>query len=440
MSRKRTCVGFFSIVLCSFLGGAALSMFGIGVPNNLSQTGKTNNLSSIIPETLEKPVNILVLGIDNSGHPHSQSDITNSQALAGNSDTMLLVRLMPASHQVNVLSIPRDTLVQLPEIGTDKINDANSRGGAELAKKTVSHLLSDVPIDHYARIDTQAFIELADALDGVAVDIPKPMDYDDQTQNLHIHFQPGNQTLTGQHLEEYVRFRKDELGDIGRVQRQQAVLKAVESKFWEPQTLLKLPQLLDVAQKNIDTDLTVGKMLGIVQFLSQVERKNINLVMLPGRFSTKDEYRASYWIEDPNSAAPILSRYFDRDPAVLASTGSSSTLDTDSIKVAVANNTGQDGMAAKAVALFQSAGFRNAYITEHEIISLEGTQAQTQIIAQKGNLEEANAVKALLGVGEVQITSTGDIGSDVTVVVGKDFINNPNVPLKKGLFPPDSGI
>ncbi len=440
MSRRRMRVGFLSIVLCSFGAGAALSLFGVGVPNNLSQTGKTNNLSSIIPETLEKPVNILVLGIDNSGHPHSQSDFTNSQALAGNSDTMLLVRLMPASHQVNVLSIPRDTLVQLPDIGTDKINDANSRGGAELAKKTVSHLLSDVPIDHYARIDTQAFIELADALDGVAVDIPKPMAYDDQTQNLHIHLQAGHQTLTGQHLEEYVRFREDELGDIGRVQRQQAVIKAVESKFWEPQTLLKLPQLLDVAQKNIDTDLSVGKMLGIVQFLSQVERKNINLVMLPGRFSTKEEYRASYWIEDPNSAVPILSRYFDRDPTVLASAGSSTAADTSSIKVAVANNTGQDGMAAKVVAFLQSAGFSNAYMTEHEIIALEGTQAQTQIIAQKGNLEQANAVKSLLGVGEVQSTSTGDIGSDVTVVVGADFVNNPKILLNKGPAPSDSGI
>ena len=333
---------------------------------------------------------------------------------------------MPKTHQVNVLSIPRDTLVDLPQIGTDKINDANSRGGSELAKKTVSHLLSDIPIDHYARIDTQAFIELADALDGVAVDISKPMDYDDQTQNLHIHFHPGSQTLSGQHLEEYVRFRKDELGDIGRVQRQQAVIKAVESKFWEPQTLLKLPQLLDVAQKNIDTDLTVGKMLGIVQFLSQVERKNINLVMLPGRFSTKEEYRASYWIEDPNSTAPILSRYFNLDSAVLSSAGNTSTSDATFINVAVANNTGQDGMAAKAVAFLKSAGVRNAYITEHEIISLEGTQAQTQIIAQKGNLEQANAVKSVLGIGEVLVTSTGDIGSDVTVIVGADFANNPN--------------
>ena len=440
MSRRKMRMGFLNIVLCSFGAGVALSLFGVGLPNHLFHTGKSNSLSSIIPETLEHPVNILVLGIDNSGHPHSQSDVTNSQALAGNSDTMLLVRLMPKTHQVNVLSIPRDTLVQLPDIGTDKINDANSRGGAEFAKKTVSHLLSDVPIDHYARIDTQAFIQLADALDGVTVDIPKPMAYDDQTQNLHIHLQAGHQTLTGQHLEEYVRFRKDELGDIGRVQRQQAVLKAVESKFWEPQTLLKLPQLLDVAQKNIDTDLTVGKMLGIVQFLSQVERKNINLVMLPGRFSTKEEYRASYWIEDPPATASILSRYFDEEPSVLTNAEGDSVTDSHLINVAVANNTGQQGMASRVVKIMQSAGFRNAYITEHEVISLEGTQEQTKIIAQKGNPEAANTVKSLLGLGEVQVASIGDIGSDVTVVIGTDFANEPKILLNKEQVYHDSGI
>ncbi len=421
-----------------FLGGVATLSSSLGMvsafllaatplkksPSDLSQN--TDSLSSIIPATLSRPINILVLGIDNSGHPHA-GNFTPAEALAGNSDTMLLVRLIPQTHQINILSIPRDTLVHIPGYGVgntygfDKINDANLRGGAKIAVKTVSQLLSDIPIDHYVRLDTEGFIHLADTLGGVEINIPKAMDYEDHTQDLYIHFSPGRQKLNGQHLQEYVRFRHDELGDIGRVERQQEVMKAIVRTFVQPSTLTKLPSLLQVIKNNIDTDFSVGEMLAISQFLFQVDRQHMDVVMLPGRFSEPSEYKLSYWISDLAATAPILAQYFDFHINE-RSNFADATFNPTKIRLAVANGTIQAGQARKIARFLLNHGFENTYVVFHQLNYNNLPISQTQIIAQKGNLQAANAVKTVLGLGEVQVLSTGDIESDVTVVVGNDLV------------------
>ncbi|MDF5718509.1 MAG: LCP family protein [Rhizonema sp. NSF051] len=379
------------------------------------------NLTGLIPATLKQPVNILILGIDNSGHPH-QSQFSRDQALSGNSDTMLLVRLLPDTHQINILSIPRDTLVQLPSVSHAKINDANVRGGPKLAAEAVSHLLGDIPIDRYVRVDTEGFIHLVDALGGVEVNIPKQMNYTDHTQKLSIHFSPGLQKLNGQHLQEYVRFRHDDLGDIGRVQRQQEVLKNIIRTVLQPATIAKIPQILQVAKDNVDTDLTVQEMLAVTQTVGSSDRRQMHMIVLPGRFSRRDEYRLSYWIADPDLRTEIVSRYFNQ--------ASAKPIENDvhlippqkqKLKIAVAMATGKPEDGKTVVSFLRKQGFRNVYITRHEIDTGVESARHTQVIAQHGNPEAAYSVSNALGVGEVQVASIGDIFADVTVVVGADL-------------------
>lgn len=409
-----------AIATLSSFSGAALALLLTMAPLKSSHAAShlpnsPASLSSVLPATLARPVNILVLGIDNSGHPHSEH-FTPSEGLAGNSDTMLLIRLKPDTHEMSILSIPRDTLVETPD-GPAKINAANFRGGVRLAAHSVSHLLDDIPIDRYIRVDTEGFIQWVDALGGVEINVPKPMDYVDHTQNLNIHFAPGLQKLSGQHLQEYVRFRHDDLGDIGRVQRQQEAMKAIVSAFLRPATLGRLPKLLQVVQRNVDTDLSVGEMLAIAQFLARTNQEQTNFVMLPGRFSTYDEYPLSYWIPDSEAAAPVLARYFD-----LPAGGTQAIApDLHQVRIAVANATGQTGLAAKTVALLQNQGFYNAFISDQQIDLAATPRSQTQVIAQRGNPDTANVVKSTLGVGQVQVESTGDLESDITVRVGTDF-------------------
>ena len=414
-----------SITALAFSVGAASALLMAATP---LKNGKMafpwfpnhDGLSSIIPATLSKPINILILGIDNSGHPHP-GKITPSEALAGNSDTMLLVRLTPNTHNINILSIPRDTQVVLPGYGIDKINDANARGGAQLAKKTVSHLLSDLPIDYYVRLDTEGFIHFVDALAGVEVNVPKPMQYVDNTQHLMINFQAGRQKLNGKHLQEYVRFRHDGLGDIGRVQRQQEVLKAIFRTALQPSTLKHLPQIIQVIRENVDTDLSVGAIMGIAQFLASSDRHSPNLVMLPGRFSRPDEYPLSYWIENPEATAKILVRYFNV-PDVQRKAIADSTTSRHRLRIAVLNATGKAEEGAKALAFLKKQGFDNTYITTHEVDSATIPLSETQIIAQQGDQEGAQTIKSVLERGQVQVVSTGDIDSDVTVVLGTDWV------------------
>lgn len=415
-------LGGIAVVSCAFGALSALLLAATPLKNGFHLPNSPDNLSSIIPATLTRPINVLVLGIDNSGHPHL-GNYTPSEALSGNSDTMLLVRLYPDTHQINILSIPRDTLVQIPGAGINKVNDANVRGGAKLAAETVSHLLSDIPIDRYVRLDTEGFAHLIDALGGVEVTVPKPMHYVDESQHLYINFKAGRQKLNGQHLQEYVRFRHDELGDIGRVQRQQVVLKELLHSLLQPATVGKLPKILQVVKDNADTDVSVGEMLAIAQIISHANREHMTMVMLPGRFSDKSEYRLSYWIENPQATASILTRYFD----VPNSRAHSITVSTKSLKsikpyrVAVLNGSGRNGEAAKALAFLKKRGFGNSFVSTHELDSVTIPLLHTQIIAQNGDLEAAEIVKSAVGVGQVQVTSTGDIVSDVTVVVGTDL-------------------
>jgi polyisoprenyl-teichoic acid--peptidoglycan teichoic acid transferase len=261
-----------------------------------------------IPMQLSRPVNLLVMGVDRTS--------TDKAGMNGNSDTMMLVQFQPPAGklptgQVQALSLPRDTLVAIPGYGRDKLNAANAYGGPALAAQTVNQLFDGaVSFDRYIRIDTQGLIQLVDALGGVEVNIAKPMHYRDRTQKLTIDFEPGKQRLQGQKLQEYLRFRNDELGDIGRVQRQQAVLKQLKGQLLHPTTILRMPQILHVAQQNLDTNLSMAEILALLGFMQSNQGFKLQTTMLPGRFSRPGEYKRSYWVPDRTAIQQTLSQHF----------------------------------------------------------------------------------------------------------------------------------
>lgn len=237
---------------------------------------------------ISRPVNIIVLGVDlNLEEPEEGEE---RDPFKSRSDTMLLVRLNPGNDRVSILSIPRDTRVSIPDVGVTKINSANWWGGPDLVTEVVSTTLNDVQIDRYVRVSTGAFRELVDVVDGVEVYVPFAMQYEDQTQKLKIDLEPGLQKLNGVEAEGFVRFRNNNLGDIGRAQRQQILLKALQKKMANPAMLTRLPQILSVLQKHIDSNLSVGEMLALMQFGLQVNSEQLQMVLLPGRFSGPDEY------------------------------------------------------------------------------------------------------------------------------------------------------
>ncbi len=140
---------------------------------------------------------------------------------------MMLVHVDPDTKRVGIVSIPRDSRVKLPgNHGIDKINFAHALGGPNCAVEAVKDAFA-VPIDHYGDVDTEGLKKVFEALGPMEIMVEKRMRYRDRAAGLHVDLEPGSQTLSPKQVEEYVRFRHDPKGDIGRIERQQWFMRQV---------------------------------------------------------------------------------------------------------------------------------------------------------------------------------------------------------------------
>ena len=213
--------------------------------------------------------NILVSGLDDDN---------------GGSDTNILVRFDVPNKRIDLVSLPRDTLLH-NEYRNNKLNFAYAKGGTELLMSQIENLLG-VPVDFYVTVNLKGFIALVDQIDGVDFDIPINMDYDDPYQDLHIHFTKGPRHLNGQEAMEVVRFRHNNDGtgteDIGRIGTQQAFLKAVAKQLLQIGNVKNIPALVDIFYTYVKTDLTTGNLVWLGNEALNIGTENIHFATLPG--------------------------------------------------------------------------------------------------------------------------------------------------------------
>jgi polyisoprenyl-teichoic acid--peptidoglycan teichoic acid transferase len=410
-----------------------------------------------LPE-LTRPVNILVLGTkvltSDLKTPQPDAPKLGYHALVnsfdGMTDTMLLLRFEPATRRLMVLSIPRDTRVDIPDKGMEKINAANYYGGPALAARTTSELLGGVGIDRYITLNVQGVEALVDALGGVKVHVPKDMKYQDDSQHLYINLKAGTQKMNGAQALQLLRFRYDENGDIGRIQRQQMVIRSLMEQTLNPTTVARLPKIISVIQSYVDTNLSVEELVALVGYGAKVNRANTQMLMVPGDFSNPSDYHASYWLPDHQRIPAMMSRYFGFGSPETA------VLPPDVLRVVVQDSTQpapkkpapSDGnkaankgdvkgsakaeksspsdkseaiasnspLAVAAADKIKAAGYPNTTVEDPYSEPLK----VTRIVAQQGDLESAQAVQRALGFGEVRIDATGKLRSDVTIQLGLD--------------------
>lgn len=383
--------------------------------------------------TLTRPVNILVLGtiMLTSDLPDAQSkpkgkylaEVDNN--FNGMSDAMLLIRFDPATKKVAVLSIPRDSRVNIQGVGTTKINFANYAGGASLSAQTVSQVLGDISIDRYIRFNVNGFGKLVDALGDIDIYVPKNMKYQDDSQHLYINLNAGQQKLNGSKAIQFMRYRHDDLGDIGRVQRQQAFFRAFIDQKLKPEIIIKFPEILAIIKDNIDTNLSVEEVLALAGYTSKIDHKSIQMHMAPGRFSNSGEFdNLSYWILDNRLLTKIMNQSFgtfkQTDPSSIEVT-------PQTLRVAIQDSMSQPEGSKKATTVLSKAGYAQVFSASDRWTK---PLAKTQIIAQNGDKASAEKLRDALGIGEVLVESTGDIESDITVRVGKDWLQTNNIYLK----------
>lgn len=218
----------------------------------------------------------------------------------GNTDTMLLVTFDSVNKEVHGMSLPRDTMINSSHSGAGhRLNavynynkgsdpDTQLEKGITALKREVGKLTGIIP-DFYVVVQWEAVGELVDAIGGVEFDVPFDMDYDDPAQDLHIHLKAGQQTLSGEDAMGLIRWRHNNdysvqypNGDLGRVQTQQAFLKAVAAECLKPEILLKAPSLAQIFLERVSTDLSIGNLLAFAQRAAGMDAENdVTFVTMP---------------------------------------------------------------------------------------------------------------------------------------------------------------
>lgn len=242
---------------------------------------------------------ILVGGLDNA---------------SGGSDTNLLVAVDAKNGSINVLSLPRDTLLNV-SWSVKKLNNSYHHGGFERTRTEVANLLG-IPIDFYISVDLHAFVELVDAIDGVDFEIPVDMDYDDPYQDLHIHFEAGMRHLNGEEALQVVRWRQNNDGtgyptaDIGRIGTQQAFLLAAAKQALRLTNLDKLPTYADIFRSHVNTNLETANILWLGEQALTMGSDAIAFHTLPGDGAGWYD-GGSYYVLDDEAVLTMINSFFN---------------------------------------------------------------------------------------------------------------------------------
>ena len=271
-------------------------------------------------------VNILVMGID-------QREGENE--LGYRTDTMIVVTVDPLTKQAGLLSVPRDTWVNIPGFETNRINVANDLGdrykfpggGSALAKKTVENFLG-ITIHFTARVNFTAFENIVDRIGGVEVDVAEDI-YDDKypTSNFGTEvFQitKGKQILDGATALKFARTRHTlKNGDFDRARNQQQVILAIREKLKSPTVLASLltqaPMLLDELSASIKTDMTLEQMQQLAVLGTQLSKDNIKSAVLDGNYTDLTITPEGAAVQIPNRAkiAELRDSFFSSNTASL---------------------------------------------------------------------------------------------------------------------------
>lgn len=349
----------------------------------------------------QDPITILAMGID------------QRTTEATRSDTMMVIRIDPKSHQIHMLSVPRDLWAPIPGSSTQKINASYALGGPHLAELAVENFLG-IPIDYSAVVRFTGFKKLVDAIGGVTINVATAIDdptYPADVGNgfMPIHIKAGVQHMNGTVALEYVRSRHtDPLGDIGRNERQQQVLVAVEKQLASPGTLLRLPGIVSAIGDTVTTDFPSNSLTELAVLLARARGQvDHQALTSQGGYLTQSWSSDGQWIWLPNTqAVKALAQRMFPNPAMVA----------EHATVQVENGTTTTGLAGTFAGVLQSCGFTISATTDAD----KNTYTQAQVI------ENTDASPAPVSAHEIAVMahttvtlhSMGKTAPQITVILG----------------------
>lgn len=236
------------------------------------ERGEKSVLREEVVTVSKDPISILLMGIEN----YSSEGV-------GRTDSLLVATFNPYDQTMKLLSIPRDTQVQIPgESDLDKINHAYAFGGKDLTIETVENFL-DIPIDYYATVNFKGFKDIIDEIGGVTVEVPFDFWEKSDINNKRIDFTKGTMTLDGEKALAYARMRKqDPRGDFGRNDRQKQIITAAINKILSPTNILKMDNIAMHIGDNVETNLKVSEALAMQSNFPDFNTSKIEQLAIKG--------------------------------------------------------------------------------------------------------------------------------------------------------------
>lgn len=354
-------------------------------------------------------------------------------------DTIMVCSYDPKMQSASILSIPRDTFVgknKNKATGGDKINAIYQRKYPEKVVKAVNDV-TGLDLKYYIAIDTKALVELVDAIGGVKFNVPIDMNYDDNSQKLHIHLKAGEQLLDGNKTEQVLRFRHNNDGttypsdygeqDIGRMRTQREFIKETIKQTMQPHNVLKIKKFIDIANENVNTNIDINVAKDYIPYAVNYKTENLKTEVLPG----VPEKCNNVWIYTVNKkeAQNVIDELFPTEIAeesnntsnntntnkVSNTTKTADTSVSKNLKVQLLNGTGSKSKLSEVTALLKEKGYN---------VTKTGTAqntSKTTIINRTGKSSQIlSELKDVLGVGTIS-TGKNNSNVDITVIIGKDY-------------------
>jgi LCP family protein required for cell wall assembly len=375
-------------------------------------------------------VNLLLMGLDYRDWEAGETPRT---------DTMMVLTFDPLTDTAGMLSIPRDLWVPIPGFEYNKINTAYylgeiynlPGGGPGLAMKTVEELLG-IPIQYYAQIDFQAFVDFIDHIDGVRLTFDEPMVLDRRGKWNTVTIEPGIVTLPGEYALAYVRSRAGEGGDFARAQRQQHFIMAVRDRILEfnmmPKLVANAPQIYNDISAGVHTNMSVNEVIKLAWSVLDVNRDDIKTLVISNEYTTmaKSEDGLDILRPVPDKIRLLRDEIFGTGD-ILGPAAEGAIRDIiaeEGARVSVRNGSSQAGLAAKTAEWLREQGFNiteetNAeYTVFSQIYVYSGKPYALKFLAESSGLSALN----------IFYNDEVDPGFDIIFIIGDDWANSNPMP------------
>ena len=322
--KKKIILIVVAVILALIMAAAAYVAVNVKAPNAKQPTVKDPSSSALLgADEPELPMNDLG---DRADKKYTFLVCATDKDEA-HTDNIMLVSFDTATHKVNVLNIPRDTMSNCGRTGASKkINAAYMTGGIDATMRDVTRIIGFEP-DFYLTMSFQGIADMVDAIGGITYDVPFRMYYTDPWQNLKIDFQPGEQEMDGDEVVEFLRWRKNNSGyrkyqpaeydgsDSSRIKKQQEFLTHVAKEVLNSANIGNAMDLAKAVFNNIETDLSWGEMLWLVKEAYYVNfSTDLNMMTLPGYAAysyagTDTAY--SFYFPNYNKTLEVVNEYFN---------------------------------------------------------------------------------------------------------------------------------